>query len=75
MKPVVVITRFNLASRYRYRKLYSDVPEGYYLFLDEEYLEKRFAIFEKYTFPSFAAQTDMDFRWIVMFHKDTHQRL
>ncbi|MCR5688331.1 MAG: putative rhamnosyl transferase [Lachnospiraceae bacterium] len=74
MKPVVVITRFNLASRYRYRKLYADVPEGHYIFLDEDYLEKRFALFEKYTFPSFEAQTDADFRWIVMFHADTPAR-
>ena len=74
MKPVAVITRFNLASRYRYRKLYSDVPEGHFLFLDEEYLEKRFALFEEYTFPSFERQTDKNFRWIVLFHKDTPER-
>lgn len=71
MPPIVVITRFNLAVRYRFQKLYGNVPKGKYLWLDEDYLKRRFELFEKYTVSSFAGQTDPDFRWIVLFHKDT----
>lgn len=74
MQPVAVITRFNLAVRYRYEKLYKNVPKDHFLWLDEEYLGKRFALFDRYTFPSFQAQTDRDFRWIVLFHKETPAR-
>ena len=71
MTPIVVLTRFNLAIKYRYPKLYKGVPKEKSLWLDEVYLEKRFELFDRYTFPSFCHQTDHDYRWIVMFHKDT----
>lgn len=69
---LIVLTRFNLAIKFNYSRsdteipVWSDKP-----WLDEEYLEKRFRIFEKYTFPSLLGQTDKNFEWIVMFHKDT----
>lgn len=68
----IVLTRFNLAIRFKYSRNDTEIPvESEAPWLDLEYLEKRFRIFEKYTFPSFLGQTDKDFKWIVMFHKET----
>ena len=68
---VVVLTLFNVSVKYRYYNLYKEVASNDYLYLNADYLRRRFELFEKYTFSSFASQTSSDFRWIVMFHKDT----
>ena len=39
--------------------------------LDETYLSQRFDLFERYTLPSMMAQTDMDYIWLVLFHRET----
>lgn len=66
----LVLTRFNLAIRFGCAKrLGTQCPD--FPWLDEEYLERRFRIFEQYTYPSFLNQTDQNFKWIVCFHKDT----
>ena len=39
--------------------------------IDEIYLEKRFELFDKYTFPSINAQTDKDFTWFLLFNDKT----
>lgn len=67
--PVVVLTRFNLAIKDIFQK--HVLPEDYCIWLDETYLTRRFELFETYTFPSFQNQTDHEYRWIVLFHKDT----
>lgn len=68
----IVLTRFNLAIRFGYDRKDTEIPIASEApWLDKEYLGKRFEIFEKYTFPSLQNQTDKDFKWIVMFHKDT----
>lgn len=72
--PHIVLTRFNLALNFACKKREdSTVPQDK-PWLEPDYLEKRFDIFEKYTYPSFAGQTDKNFKWIVMFHKDTPQK-
>lgn len=65
-----IITRFNIAVNYGASKYNTYVPT-IRPWLDEVYLEKRFDIFEKYTFPSLKRQTDTDYEWIVLFHTDT----
>lgn len=62
----LILTRFNLALGFGNKK-----PPTSKLWLNERYLNKRFEIFEKYTFSSFLNQTNKNFVWIVMFHKDT----
>lgn len=71
---IVVLTRFNLAINHRYRKLYGKTNTDHKMWLDEEYLAKRFDLFERFTYPSFIAQTDHDYRWLVLFHKDTPEK-
>lgn len=67
----LILTRFNLAIRFGCGKRFdSNVPADK-PWLDPEYLDKRFDIFETYTFPSFQKQTVQDFKWIVLFHADT----
>lgn len=61
---IVCLTRFNL-------EIPSFCEDGERLCLNEEYLNSRFDIFEKYTLPSMMAQTEDIFSWIIMFHKDT----
>ena len=69
--PHIVLTRFNLAIKFECRKRGdSEIPMEK-PWLNEEYLKRRFEIFEKYTFSSFLDQTNQDFEWIVLFHKDT----
>ena len=65
-----LVTRFNIAVNYKSQKANTSIPDDK-PWLDEEYLRKRFDIFEKYTFPSVMKQSDMDFSWIILFHKDT----
>ena len=42
--------------------------------IEEEYLSKRFEIFDKYTFPSVNTQTDKDFTWFIMLNGKTPQK-
>lgn len=42
--------------------------------ISEEYLDKRFEIFDKYTFPSVNAQTDKDFTWVILLNGKTPQK-
>nr|WP_275950784.1 glycosyltransferase [Enterococcus rivorum] len=42
--------------------------------LNENYLEKRFELFRKYTIPSIKGQTTKNFIWVVMFHKKTPKK-
>lgn len=68
-KQYFIVTRFNLAVNFRPNSKkfkQSDKP-----WLDTQYLEHRFDIFEKYTFSSLMSQTDKNFKWLVMFHCDT----
>jgi len=67
----IVLTRFNLALNFQCKKRDDSIVPLKQPWLEEEYLQKRFRIFEKYTFPSFLEQTDKSYKWIVMFHKDT----
>lgn len=61
---IVCLTRFNL-------EIPSFYEGGEKICLNEDYLQNRFEIFEKYTLPSIISQTKTDFSWIVMFHEDT----
>lgn len=70
----LVCTRFNLAIHFECdKRLDSNMPEKA-PWLDEEYLEIRFALFEKYTFYSLKNQSNMNFIWLVMFHQDTPEK-
>ena len=42
--------------------------------LDENYLDKRFKLFDQYTFPSINAQTDTDFTWYLLMNDKTPQK-
>jgi Protein of unknown function (DUF3118). len=42
--------------------------------ISEEYLDKRFYLFEKYCFPSVKEQTDKNFTWLVFFDSRTPQK-
>ena len=65
-----LITRFNLSLQFGCE--FRDPDENPTLkILDEDYLEKRFEIFEKYTLKSISEQTVQDFTWIILFHKRT----
>lgn len=66
----VMVTRFNIAVKYKSKKFSTTIPD-IKPWLDRDYLKKRFDLFDKYTFPSVYNQTDKDFIWLVLFHKDT----
>jgi len=67
----LIITRFNLAIEFgNTKRKNSNVPDMC-AWLDQEYLKKRFMIFEKYTFQSLLQQSEQNFIWLVLFHKDT----
>lgn len=55
-----IITRFNLSQRWDKDSLGNGV-------LDEEWLKKRFQLFEDYCFPSVRSQTNKNFEWLVYF--------
>ena len=42
--------------------------------LDDDYLEERFYLFEKYTLPSIKNQTNQNFTWLVLFHRKTPEK-
>lgn len=65
-----IITKFNIAIRYNgYNN--KKVEEDRNIHLNDEYLTKRFELFEKYYIPSLLNQTDKDFKIIVLFHTQT----
>ncbi|MDB4984005.1 MAG: hypothetical protein JWM20_184 [Patescibacteria group bacterium] len=64
-----LITRFNI--RATYAKLRDPNNNPMNLILDSAYLENRFRLFETYTFPSIKNQTSQNFKWIILFHKET----
>lgn len=69
----LVLTRFNLAIHFECKKRYgTQCPD--FPWISEEYLERRFKIFEQYTYPSFRNQTDQNFKWVVLFHINTPHR-
>lgn len=59
-----IITRFNL-------KLGFNVDKNNVSTQTDEWLEKRFDMFEKYCLPSVAAQTNRNFVWLCMFDDQT----
>ena len=61
-----VITKFNISIAYN-DKYYEDI-------LNEQYLEKRFDLFERYYIPSLKAQTDKNYKAIVLFHPKTPEK-
>lgn len=65
-----IITRFNIRANYGCTlKNTNNNPMN--RILDEDYLEERFKIFEKYTLPSMKQQTNQKFTWLILFHKNT----
>lgn len=64
-----VVTRFNIGSCTFSVKNPNNSP--LLRILDEDYLEERFNIFEKYTLPSIKNQVNQNFKWIIFFHKKT----
>ena len=65
---IFIITKFNIElPKQNKNKILSQDK----IFLNEEYLAKRFELFEKFYIPSLLAQTDKDFKIIVFFHPDT----
>ena len=71
--PVVVITRFNLRVSFGCRKREdSNIPAEPWL--NEEWLNRRMELFERYTFPSISNQT-RKLTWMVLFHDDTPEHL
>lgn len=62
-----LVTRFNLRNAWTMDK--NKVPTQ-----TEEWLEKRFEMFEKYCLPSVAAQTNRNFTWLCLFDDQTPPR-
>lgn len=69
----LVITRFNLKVKFECPKK-DESRIGEVPWLDEEWLDKRFELFENYIFKGFNNQTCKEFEWIVLFHKDTPEK-
>lgn len=65
-----VITRFNIRANYGC-KLKNPENNPMNRILDEDYLEERFNIFERYTLKSMKEQINQNFTWIILFHKRT----
>lgn len=68
-----VITRFNIRANYGCALKNPD-HNPMKRILEEDYLKERFLIFEKYTLPSLKQQTNQNFTWLILFHKDTPDR-
>lgn len=56
----ILLTEFNWGTN----------PKG----IEEDYLEQRFRLFDKYTFPSVNTQTDKDFVWLLYLNSKTPQK-
>lgn len=65
-----VITRFNIRANYSCTLRNPD-KNPMKRILDQDYLQERFKIFEKYTLPSIKNQTNQNFIWLILFHKNT----
>lgn len=65
-----VITRFNIRANYGCTLRNPD-NNPMKRILDEDYLNERFHIFEKYTLPSMKSQTNQNFTWLILFHQNT----
>lgn len=65
-----IITRFNIKQSFGCQPRN---PEKNLLYknLENTYLTNRFEIFEKFTFPSIYQQTNQNFTWLLLFHKQT----
>ena len=59
----IIITRFNLSQRWCKDKNGKNV-------LDEEWLRKRYDLFENFCFPSIESQNNQNFEWWVYFDAD-----
>lgn len=70
----IVVTRFNLAIKFGCTKRKDSKVPPQRPWLDETYLDKRFEIFEKYTFYAMKHQRKMNYEWLVLFHKETPAR-
>lgn len=65
-----VITRFNIRANYGC-KLKNPDNNPMNRILDDDYLEERFNIFERYTLQSMKKQTNQNFTWLILFHQRT----
>ena len=65
-----IITRFNVRANYECTLKNPD-NNPMKRILDEDYLNERFNIFEKYTLQSIKRQTNQNFIWLILFHKNT----
>lgn len=65
-----LITRFNVRSQTGFDSKFPDNPDA---ITDEEYLEYRFSLFDRYCYPTARAQTSADFTWLVFFDSATPQ--
>ncbi len=65
-----ILTRFNVVMDTQKPKALAQIN----LATDEAYLDRRFALFQKYTVPSMQGQTCPNFNWLVLFHADTPQK-
>lgn len=68
-----VITKFNIRARFSC-KLRDSNYNPMLQILNHEYLEKRFEIFQNFTFNSMRKQTNQNFTWIILFHKRTPKK-
>ena len=60
-----LITMFNLKLNWKDCKTNSE---------DDYYLKSRFELFEKYTFPSVKSQSNINFKWLVLFSASTDKK-
>ena len=68
-----VITRFNISIYFKKESREKGfIPST--TNLEDEYLEKRFALFERYTFESLKRQTCKNFKWLILFHEKTPEK-
>ena len=68
-----IITRFNIRANYGC-KLRNPENDPMKRILEEGYLEQRFNIFEKFTLQSIKQQTNQNFTWLILFHKQTPKK-
>ncbi len=69
----LLLTRFNITLGPEWQ-CNNPIVKNVDVRADIDYLERRFDIFERFTFPSVSTQTIKDFTWLVLFHEDTPQQ-
>lgn len=69
----LILTRFNIAINYGATTRKNNIQLKTSC-IEEEWLEKRFDLFEKYTLPRMRVQTEKNFTWLVFFHSDTPEK-